>query len=578
MSSTRAPGPSLRRCSPAELSGEALSRFVWAAKYRSRGERDVRDSWRRIARAVASVEADPDKWAPRFEVILEDFRFLPGGRIQAGAGRSGAVLFNCFVLPGPSESAETSMRALEAAVATLRAGGGVGCDFSNAPPKGWAAVDGPAAPGPVAYLELWDEACRTFLAEAARQGAMMGTLRCDHPDVEAFAAAKRAPGSLSRFNLSVGVTDAFMAALEADAAWPLRYPAGGAPARSVSARRLWRQILRCAYESGEPGVLFIDRINASNNLGWRERIAVTNPCGEVPLPDYGACDLGSLNLAAFVEEPFTPHAHLDLAGLAATATIAVRMLDNVIELSAYPIPEQARTARTSRRVGLGVTGLADALLMLGLRYGSRASLAAARRAIRMIRDAAYLSSGRLAHEKGPFPAFEAEPYLHAEFVRRLPTRTRQAIADHGLRNSHLLAIAPTGSISLLAGGVSSGIEPIFAGLQLRTIRTPDGRTRTIRTLDPALALWRRLGRDGEPPGFVTARQLTIEAHLDMQAALQPFVDNAISKTVNVPQDLPFEAFRTLYERAWRLGLKGCTAFRPTPEAVLREADGTCAAA
>lgn len=577
MSSTRAPGPRLHDASPAELSGPALSRFVWEAKYRNGEERSPRDSWRRIARALASVEAEPGDWTPRFEAVLKGFRFLPGGRIQAGAGQDGAVLFNCFVLPGPSQSVQRSLEALADTVATLRAGGGVGCDFSAAPPKGWPAIDGPPAPGPVAYLELWDEACRTFLAQSARQGAMMGVLRCDHPDVEAFAAAKQAPGSLSRFNLSVGVTDAFMTAVEADADWSLRHPDEGAPVRTLRARRLWEHILRCAYDSGEPGVLFLDRINAANNLGWRERIAATNPCGEVPLPEYGACDLGSLNLAAFVRHPFTAHAALDLDALADTAAVAVRMLDDALDLSAFPLAAQASTVRASRRIGLGLTGLADALVMLGARYGSPASLALGRRILRTIRDAAYGSSIALAREKGAFPAFQSEPYLESEFVRRLPVRLRQLIADHGIRNSHLLAIAPTGSISLLAGGVSTGIEPIFAGVQLRTVRTAGGGSRTIRTLDPALALWRGRGVAGEPPGFVTARELSFEAHLAMQAALQPFVDNAISKTVNVAADLSFEAFRSLFERAYARGLKGCTAFRATREAVLREGGGTCVA-
>jgi ribonucleoside-diphosphate reductase alpha chain len=579
MSSTPAAGPSSSRSSPVELSGPELSRFIWETKYRTEGEEGVADSWRRIARAAASVETDPAGWGRRFFSVLKDFAFLPGGRVQAGAGRPGAVLFNCFVLPGPGVSAAATMRALDAAVATLRAGGGVGCDFSGAAPKGWPQADGPPAPGPVAFLHLWDEACRTFLAGAARQGAMMGVLRCDHPDLEAFVAAKREAGVLPRFNLSVAVTDAFMSAVRNDQAWGFRYPAEAAPVRTVSARSLWSQILRNAYDRGEPGVLFIDRIDASNNLAWRERIAATNPCGEVPLPEFGACDLGSLNLTRFVRAPFTPDASLDLPALGRAAAVAVRLLDNVIEISAYPLPEQEAQARLSRRIGLGITGLADALVMLGETYGEAPSLATARRLMRAVRDAAYRASARLAMQKGPFPAFDRERFLESEFVRRLPADIRERIAEHGLRNSHLIAIAPTGSISLLAGGLSTGLEPIFAGVQERTTRGAVGEPRRVRTVDPALAVWRALKGEAvsDPPGFVTARELPIAAHLEMQAALQPFVDNSIAKTVNVSLVLPFDAFRTLFERAYALGLKGCTAFRPTHEAVLNEGVESCAA-
>lgn len=408
---------------------------------------------------------------------------------------------------------------------------------------------------------------------------MMGVLRCDHPDLEAFARAKAADGALSRFNLSVAVTAPFMAAVRADADWSVRWPAAGAPVRTTRARDLWTLILRSAYETGEPGVLFIDRINGSNNLAWRERIAATNPCGEVPLPDFGACDLGSLNLTRFVREPFDPKARFDLAALAETAAIAVRLLDNVIDVSAYPLPEQAATAKATRRIGLGITGLADALAMLGQPYGGPSAVAIAAEAMRTIRDAAYQASIELARSKGAFPSLEAERFLEGEFARRLPQPIREGVSKHGLRNSHLLSIAPTGSISLLAGGLSAGLEPIFAGVQQRAIRTGSGERRTIRIVDPALALWREAhGATGEPPGFVTAHEITIEAHLAMQAALQPFVDNAISKTVNVGADLAFEDFRSIYERAYDLGLKGCTAFRESAAAVLREAGGSCAVA
>jgi len=514
---------------------------------------------------------------------MRDFRFLPGGRIQAGAGvDSNAVLFNCFVLPGPTGSVDASLSALRESVLTLCAGGGIGCDFSAVPPRGQPIAGGPPSPGAAAFLDLWDGACRTFLAEAPRRGAMMAALNCAHPDVQAFADAKRVPGALSRFNLSIAVTDAFMAAVRADRDWALEFPIGGSGDRaagSVKARVLWEQILRSAYDTGEPGVLFVDRINRANNLWWREQIAVTNPCGEIPLPAHGACDLGSLNLTRFVVEPFMPQARLDLEALAESAAVAVRFLDNVIDLSGYPLPEQRQAAQGSRRIGLGITGLADALVMLGLRYGEPASLDLAAAAMRVIRDAAYRASTVLAREKGAFPFFDRAPYLQGEFVKRLPTDIREGVAAHGIRNSHLLAIAPTGSISLLAGGLSTGLEPIFARIQMRRILGRDGQPRRFRIVDPALALWRSLRGDdaGEPPAFVTAHELSLAAHLDMQAALQPYVDNAISKTVNIAPDLSFEAFRAVYDEAFDRGLKGCTVFRSTAGADTHPSEGPAAA-
>ncbi|HEX5380046.1 MAG TPA: adenosylcobalamin-dependent ribonucleoside-diphosphate reductase [Phenylobacterium sp.] len=540
-----------------------VAAFIWRTRYRAPGEATIADTWRRVARAVASVETEPGRWEKAFLEILEGFRFLPGGRILAGAGTDRASLNNCFVMGQPEDSTEGVFRALREAVATLRAGGGIGCDFSPLSPRGAITADGAVAPGPVAFLALWDAACETFLTGSPRGGAMMGTLSCDHPDIEDFIAAKRRPGALRRFNLSVLVTDAFMAAVKDAADWPLVH--GGRTVRTVAARTLWEALARSAYDSGEPGVLFVDRINRTNNLWWRERITAANPCGEIPLPAHGACDLGSLNLVAFVRDAFTPGARLDFEHLGATARTAVRFLDDVIDLTAYPLAQQGEVARGARRIGLGVTGLADALVMLGMTYGEAPSLDLAAQALRTIRDAAYRASVDLAREKGAFPAFDRDRYLKAPFVRRLPQDVLEGIAAFGVRNSHLLAIAPTGSISLLAGGVSTGVEPVFAGVQARTARGEDGSPVRLEVTDPALALWRaRTGSGGEPPGFVTAQAVPVTAHLDMQAALQPFVDNAISKTINVAADCPFEQFRPIFDMAYERGLKGCAAFRPTP--------------
>jgi ribonucleoside-diphosphate reductase alpha chain len=571
-----------------------LSRRIWAAKYRAapggRRERSISETRRRIARALAAAEPrDAAAWERRFFQLMNGYRFLPGGRIQAGAGTGRKVtLFNCFVMGTIEDSIPGIFRALEEGAVTMQQGGGVGYDFSTLRPAGSVArAVGAVASGPVSFMRIWDAMCATILSTGARRGAMMATLRCDHPDIERFVEAKRTPGELRHFNLSVQVTDDFVDAVRAGADWPLVFPAGaidgggelverpwpGEPApvlcrvlKRLPARDLWNRILRTAYDCAEPGVLFIDRINRLNNLAYREQITATNPCGEIPLPPYGACDLGSINLAALVRDPFTPAARIDRRTLTSMTRLAVRFLDDVIDVSAYPLPRQEAAARETRRIGLGVTGLADALVMLGLRYESQEAAAAAAGWMRLIRDEAYGASLQLAQEKGAFPTFDAERYLASPFISALPGGLREAMAVHGVRNSHLLAVAPAGTISLLAGNVSGGLEPIFAAEGLRRVIGPDGEAETLHVTDYALSLWRQRTGDGHglPPGFVTAPELSARAHLDMQAALQPFVDNAISKTVNVAGDCPFEAFRETYERAYDLGLKGCTVFRPNP--------------
>jgi ribonucleoside-diphosphate reductase alpha chain len=566
-----------------------ISRHVWQTKYRFADERSVADTWRRVARALAAVEPkEAARWQERFFGLLQDFKFLPGGRIQAGAGTARHVtLFNCFVMGAVDDSIPGIFRALEEGAVTMQQGGGIGIDFSTLRPRGTQTKGaGGVASGPVSFMQVWDAMCGTILSTGARRGAMMATLRCDHPDIEEFVAAKQPPGQLRRFNLSVQVTDAFMAAVRDDADWPLLFPAAafegdgktvarawpgaaGAVAcrivRQLRARQLWDLILRATYDYAEPGVLFIDRINRLNNLWYREHISATNPCGEIPLPPYGACDLGSLNLTRFVRLPFTGQARIDREGLAAAAGIAVRLLDNVIDASRFPLPQQAENARGSRRIGLGITGLADALVMLGQRYGGEQSLAVATDIMRLICHSAYRASIELAQEKASFPYFERDKYLQGPFIRSLPDDIQHGIAAHGIRNSHLLAIAPTGTISLLAGNVSSGLEPIFAASYQRKLLSEHDMPKEFLLTDHALELWRAAtGAAGTPDGFVTTAELPVTAHLAMQAALQPFVDNSISKTINVPQSCPFDDFKHIYDLAYDKGLKGCTAFRPNP--------------
>ena len=585
-----------------------VSRHIWETRYRSSGtgttaERSIEETWRRIARALAAAEAeDRDGWGRRFYAVLEDFRFLPGGRIQAGAGtRRRITLFNCFVMGSIEDSMEGIFEALKEGALTMQQGGGVGYDFSTLRPRGALASDsGTIASGPVSFMHIWDSMCATLLSTGNRRGAMIGTLRCDHPDIEEFVDAKRDERALRRFNLSVLASDAFMRAVADDGEWPLLFPArkerpatgemvervwSGDPRpqpcrvhRRVSARALWERIMRAAYDCAEPGVLFIDRVQRANNLHYCEQISATNPCGEIPLPAYGACDLGSINLTRFVRQPFTGEAALDLDAIAATAAVAVRMLDNVYEIAHFPLPRQAEVARRSRRLGLGITGLADALIMLGVRYGSEQSLRIAGESMRRLCYAAYRTSVALGREKGPFPAFAADAYLRSEFVAALPAEIVAAIRRDGIRNSHLTAIAPTGTISLLAGNVSSGLEPVYAFTMRRRIRQADGTEKEVPVEDYAHRLFReRFGDAALPEAFVAAPQIEPEAQLALQAALQPDVDNAISKTINVPAECSFESFRGVYERAYALGLKGCAAFRPNPvtgEIFVAEPDAT----
>ncbi len=566
-----------------------LSRHIWETRYRAVGEADIHATWQRVARAIAAAEPhDAAGWTERFVTLLAQFRFLPGGRILAGAGTGQRVtLFNCFVMGEIADDLAHIFDALKEGALTMQHGGGVGYDFSTLRPAGTVAqATGSIASGPVSFMQIWNAMCATMLSTGARRGAMMATLRCDHPDIETFVDAKRDPAVLRHFNLSVQVSDDFMAAVAHDRDWPLLFPLpAGAPAdsrtvlrrwshtaaplpcrvlRTVNARALWQRILRAAYDTAEPGVLFVDAINRDNTLADREMLTATNPCGEIPLPPYGACNLGSLNLTTFVASPFATDAHLDFNALADAARLAVRFLDNVIDVSRYPLPAQAEQARLSRRIGLGVTGLADALVLLGLRYDSEAGRALATRILHSLRDAAWQSSIDLAREKGPFPGFARDAFLASGFCTRLPTHLRDAIATHGIRNSHVLAIAPAGTISLLANNCSSGIEPIFAADVERRVLETNGHTRTHRVIDAALQLWQQQGRAGQPPALIEAQQIDPLAHLQMQAVLQPFVDNAISKTINVAADTPFDRFEDLYRRAHALSLKGCTVFRPNP--------------
>ena len=582
----------------AALLAQPISAEVLAEKYAKGDEQTVADVHRRVARALAAVEAPEQRglWQARFEEALAG-GFIPAGRIQSAAGTPlAATLINCFVQPvgdsiASSEDGHPGIyTALTEAAETMRRGGGVGYDFSRIRPRGaWVGATQSHASGPVSYMRVFDRSCETVESAGARRGAQMGVLRCDHPDIEDFIHAKD-QGDLKNFNLSVGITDAFMQAVQEDGTVELvhraepgaaqkeagafsRVAADGTQTwvyRRIPARVLWDQIMRSTYDHAEPGVLFLDAINRDNNLAYCEHISATNPCAEQPLPPYGCCCLGSIDLTRFVRQPFEPGAHFDEAAFTQVAQVAVRMLDNVLDTTVWPLPQQQEEARRKRRVGLGFTGLGDALVMLGLRYDTDAARAAAARMAEVLRDAAYGASASLAKERGAFPLFNADLLLAGNsFASRLPAALREVIRAQGLRNSHLLSIAPTGTISLaFADNASNGIEPAFSWTYTRKKRLAgvgkEGGFKEYAVEDHAWRLYRHVKGADAPltDAFVTALEMSAQAHAAMVAAVAPFVDSAISKTVNVPADYPYADFQDLYAQAWRAGLKGLATYRP----------------
>lgn len=575
---------------------EPVSEKIWDIKYRYRKQDKlidvtIEDTWHRIAKAVAKAEdcSLRKNWQNQFYDILENFNFLPGGRIIAGAGTTHTVtLFNCFVMP-VNDSLNSIFNGLKEGALTLQEGGGIGYDFSPLRPSGFAVEHaGAVASGPVSFMRIWNAMCATMQSTGARRGAMMGILRCDHPDIEEFITAKSDPHELRHFNVSVLVSDAFMQAVKNNSDWELIFPVDdenrnlpdlvwrhwsgsreAVPCRvikRIKARDLWRKIIKSAYDYAEPGVVFEDTINRLNNLWYREWISATNPCGEIPLPAYGACNLGAINLTQFVMNPFQENASVAWDKIQKTAEIGTRFLDNVIDVSRYPLKSQKNQAYATRRIGLGITGLADSFVMLGIHYGSDESLQLAKRVMKLISETTWQTSIELAKERGVFQFFDKEKYLQGKFLQAFPAEIKQEISKHGIRNSHHNTIAPTGTISLLANNISNGIEPVFSANYTRNIRSAENSGVTkFAVMDYALRLWKSLKKEKAlPPAWVDSLSLQPEQHLKIQAVLQPYIDNAISKTINIPENFPLEKLVDVYSQAYELGLKGCTIFRPNP--------------
>lgn len=543
----------------------AMAEQIWDMKYRLKEQdgtpidKDVEDTWRRVAWSLAAPEKDQKYWADQFYSVLRAFSYIPAGRINAGAGTDRNVtLFNCFVMGTVPDSLAGICDMLKEAAITMQAGGGIGYDFSTIRPAG-APVKGVAAEasGPLTFMDVWDSMCKTIMSAGVRRGAMMATMRCDHPDVEKFIEAKRDPLRLRMFNLSVLVTDPFMDAVKDDGQWDLVFD--GRVYKTIKARALWNKIMGATYHYAEPGVIFIDRINDDNNLNYCETIAATNPCGEQPLPPYGACLLGSVNMAAMLRDDFS----IDEDKLRDTVRIAVRMMDNVVDVSRFPLPEQEQEAKNKRRIGLGVTGVANAMALGGVVYGSDAGAEWIDKYLHIIAREAYLASIDLAKEKGAFPLFDADGFLASGNMQKMDDDIREAVREYGIRNALLTSIAPTGTISLYAGNVSSGIEPTFAYEYDRKVMQKDGSKITETVMDYAAEKWKR-ARPGEPfpASFVSAQTLSPADHVMMQAAAQKWIDSSISKTINCPEDIDFDEFKDVYMMAWEMGCKGCTTYRP----------------
>lgn len=546
-----------------------ISSFIWDLKYRLKAfdgfplEHSIEDTWRRVAKSVASVERNKKYWEQKYFNAFTDFKLIPAGRISAGAGtKRNVTLINTFVMGIIPDNLEGIFDSLKESALTLRQGGGIGCDFSTIRPAG-SEIKGveSASNGPIPFMDLWDEMCGAIISAGVRRGAMMAMLRCDHPDIEKFIIVKQKPGRLCKFNLSVLITDKFMEAVEKDNNWDFVF--NGKVYKTISAKSLWDKIMMMSYEYSEPGVIFIDVINRLNNLHYCEYIIGTNSCGEQLLPPYGSCPLACINLSRLVDNPFQRNAKLNLEKLANLTSLGIRMLDDVLDITRYPLPMQEQESFSKRRVGLGITGLADALVMCGVRYGSEKALRLTEEWMKTFQETSYMYSAELAKERGCFPLYNEE-FLKGKQAQNLPLKARKKIIKYKIRNAVLNSIPPTGTTSLYAGNISSGIEPIYSLTVSRKILLPDGTHKEMNIDDFAFELFKSKKHTRKVPDhFVTSADLTPTEHIKMQAIAQKYVDSSISKTINCPKDISFEAFKDIYFQAYKSGCKGCTTYRPS---------------
>jgi ribonucleoside-diphosphate reductase alpha chain len=544
---------------------QEISIDVWRDKYAYKNESSLEETNERVVRAIYTNDHRKETEIPKALAALNNRLFCPGGRIMAGAGTAKRVtLQNCYVSRIIEDSLDSIMEGLKEAALTQQQGGGIGMDFSTLRPCGSPVRRTHSeSTGPLPFMRMWDAMCETIKSSGSRRGAMMATMRIDHPDIETFIDSKKTAGALNNFNISVLVTDKFMTAVENGDLWELKFD-NPHVSKVVNARHLWDKIIRSTYEYAEPGILFVDQANKMNNLWYCETLNCVNPCGEQWLPPYGACNLGAINLVNFITSPFTPHAKVDFHKLEEVIYTAVRFLDNVIDLSLYPLKEQKAQQLSKRRMGLGIMGLGNMLMALGLRYGSKGALAITETVMKTFRNAAYSASVELAVERGPFPLFDPIKYLQGGFIKSLPQWLQSGIKEKGIRNGVLLTVAPTGNTSILFDNVSSGLEPTFALKYTRRVLQGNGSYRTYPVTDYGYNKYRETHPNGPlPPYIVTANELTVDEHLNQQHAVASYIDASVSKTINVPEEIPFEDFEKIYTKAYELGLKGATSYRPS---------------
>ncbi len=574
---------------------EKMTHDIWRDKYRWKDEATPQHSFRRVADAVSKFDPKTranEELSNQFFYAMSLGLWVPGGRIIAGAGTTKRVtMMNCYVNEVVEDSMEGIVRALSNTMLTLQQGGGIGTDFSTLRPEGALLHrTHTKASGPIPFMHTWDAASRTIRSAGDRRGAMMGTMSDTHPDLLKFIKAKQTKGSLEQFNISILVSDALMEAIKEGEDWLFYFPIEPLERKPgmaeldfedeetgkkqfvydcMPARELWEIITRATYEYSEPGVIFIDRINALNNLHYIEDIRCTNPCGEQPLPPHGTCNLGHVNLARCVKNPFTDDAQVDFELIAEITKLGVQFLDNVIDITNYPLEPQGIEERTKRRLGLGFTGLADLLSQLGVRYGSPDAVRITEEITRAMCFAAYEQSIELAKLKGSFEQFQPEYLSGYSFAHTvLPEYLKEGIRQHGIRNSLLMTVAPTGTGSILMGNVSSGGEPVFLHQTQRKVLKPTtgfgDQWEEYVEWGYAARLWRSLNGDSPLPNYmVTAADLSVQDHVVMQAASQRWIDASMSKTVNIPKEMPYEEFVRVYELAYSLGCKGCTTYRPS---------------